>query len=297
MDENSSKTLICIGDIHGFLDKMKSLWSNLESEMGKKKLHESIVVFLGDYCDKGPDTKGVLDWLISVKKSRPTGSTIFLAGNHDFAMASYLGCIPADNIPEFYNLDNTKDSNFTKGFFSHYVSEIGMHYMGRRWGGSTSYKPKSTFESYGVDFKYTMETREFFINAVPDEHKKFLKDLVWMYEIDLPHCDPKKIVCIHAGIGQNNVKEQLEAIKNRNIFEPNHYVDGINNGRMHFMSGRKEVLKTPEEFKDNLLLISGHHGRRFLSSNRIIMDVGGGKEKNPIEAIILPGRKIISSDS
>ena len=49
------------------------------------------VVFLGDYCDRGPDTRGVLEWLVALYAQREAaraGSTILLAGNHDLGMAA-----------------------------------------------------------------------------------------------------------------------------------------------------------------------------------------------------------------
>ncbi len=287
--------LICIGDIHGYLDKIKSLWTNLELALGEDVLNDAIVVFLGDYCDKGPDTKGVLDWIIDIKEKRRPDSTICLAGNHDFGMAAYLGCIPADNIPEDFNLDTTRNPKFTKGYFKYDVGKQGMHYMGRRWGGSESYKPRTTFDSYDIDLQFTVESRQALKAAVPHKHKEFLQNMVWIYETNMNTLDPSRIICTHAGIGQYNVDKQIIAMKNRDIFDINHYSNEINNGRMYFLSGRNDVLHTPSEFNNNVLLISGHHGRRVIKPNRIIMDKGAGKVDNNIEAIILPSKVIISS--
>jgi hypothetical protein len=45
--------------------------------------------------DRGPNTKGLIDWLIALKAQREaevgTGGTHFIAGNHDFAMAAFIG--------------------------------------------------------------------------------------------------------------------------------------------------------------------------------------------------------------
>lgn len=66
-------------------------------------------IFLGDYVDRGPDSRGVIDWLISLRdatESKGQGAgkvggqagccdVTFLAGNHDLAMAMFLGlCVP-----------------------------------------------------------------------------------------------------------------------------------------------------------------------------------------------------------
>jgi len=61
--------VICIGDVHGNLKQMKMLWKVLQRRYSKETLQRANIVFLGDYCDRGPDTKGVLDWLIKLKKA------------------------------------------------------------------------------------------------------------------------------------------------------------------------------------------------------------------------------------
>ena len=67
------KTFV-IGDIHGHLQALNALLDVVP--FGQ----DDILIFLGDYVDKGPDTKGVLERLVDFS-SRP--NTIFLRGNHD----------------------------------------------------------------------------------------------------------------------------------------------------------------------------------------------------------------------
>lgn len=69
-----SDNIVAIGDIHGCLKSMKSLWEKLEPH--KDALH----VFIGDYIDRGPDSKGVVDFLIEKQNER---KCIFLRGNHE----------------------------------------------------------------------------------------------------------------------------------------------------------------------------------------------------------------------
>lgn len=72
---------IAIGDIHGCLDPLQRLIETL------KPNPFDTLVFLGDYMDRGPDSKGVIDYLIELKK---THSCIFLLGNHEVLMLDYL---------------------------------------------------------------------------------------------------------------------------------------------------------------------------------------------------------------
>ncbi|MEO1450853.1 MAG: metallophosphoesterase family protein [Bacteroidota bacterium] len=69
--------IYAIGDIHGSLAALKTLFKQGNIQEGDK------VIFLGDYVDKGPDSKGVLDWLID---RRDTYDFTFLLGNHEIMM-------------------------------------------------------------------------------------------------------------------------------------------------------------------------------------------------------------------
>lgn len=64
-----------IGDIHGHLDQLKELvkFANIKPT--------DTLVTLGDYIDRGPDSKGVIDWLLNYK-----GKLVTLKGNHEEMM-------------------------------------------------------------------------------------------------------------------------------------------------------------------------------------------------------------------
>lgn len=70
--------LFAIGDIHGHLTALDALLAALPAKK------DDLLIFLGDYVDKGPDVHGVLERLIEIGLSRP--NTIFLRGNHDQLM-------------------------------------------------------------------------------------------------------------------------------------------------------------------------------------------------------------------
>lgn len=48
------------------------------------------VVFLGDYVDRGEDSRAVLNCLIGLEAEFPSIQWIFLAGNHEAAMLGFL---------------------------------------------------------------------------------------------------------------------------------------------------------------------------------------------------------------
>lgn len=69
-----SKKIVAIGDIHGCLKSLKALWDKLEPHS------DATHIFIGDYIDRGPDSKGVVDFLLSKQHER---ECVFLRGNHE----------------------------------------------------------------------------------------------------------------------------------------------------------------------------------------------------------------------
>lgn len=68
-----------IGDIHGCLEPLHRLIAQLRLSEADE------VVFLGDYVDRGPDSKGVIDYLLTLR-----GRYIFLMGNHERMFLDFL---------------------------------------------------------------------------------------------------------------------------------------------------------------------------------------------------------------
>lgn len=95
---------LAIGDIHGCLAPLELLWKTLAPTAEDK------VIFIGDYVDRGPDSKGVIDFCLGLPDEL---DVTFLGGNHEekFQLA---------------NIDSTE--------LDHWLSA---------WGGG------ATLESYG----------------------------------------------------------------------------------------------------------------------------------------------------
>lgn len=76
-----------IGDIHGRLDLLgrlrRKILNDAETKEGPHK-----IVFLGDYVDRGPDGKGVLDYLMS--EPFDDFEHVFLRGNHEDMLVGSL---------------------------------------------------------------------------------------------------------------------------------------------------------------------------------------------------------------
>jgi serine/threonine protein phosphatase 1 len=73
---------IAIGDIHGCLEPLQRLVETLQ-RLVEQLPPEKPLVFLGDYIDRGPQSAGVVQYLIALGKRRPCH---FLMGNHELLM-------------------------------------------------------------------------------------------------------------------------------------------------------------------------------------------------------------------
>lgn len=79
-----------IGDIHGHCECLKALLKKLgyveSAGAFRYPGNERIVVFLGDYVDRGPKVRETMNL---VRSMREAGSAIALMGNHEFNMLSF----------------------------------------------------------------------------------------------------------------------------------------------------------------------------------------------------------------
>lgn len=88
------KRIYAIGDIHGRLDLLKDIVSRIKVDLAERPVANHQVVTLGDYCDRGPDGKGVYDLLIKLAREQ---DWLCLRGNHDQYILEALAN-PADVI-------------------------------------------------------------------------------------------------------------------------------------------------------------------------------------------------------
>jgi serine/threonine protein phosphatase 1 len=74
-----------VGDIHGCADELRCLIDQLPLTGGDQ------LVFLGDYIDRGPASMEVVSFLLSLSQKFDRVEFIFLKGNHEDMLLSYLG--------------------------------------------------------------------------------------------------------------------------------------------------------------------------------------------------------------
>jgi serine/threonine protein phosphatase 1 len=83
---NDNTRLYVIGDIHGRLDLLDRLIDEIDRD-AKEQGANCLTVTLGDYIDRGPDSRGVLDRLLS---NPFPGDYVALKGNHEALLQSFL---------------------------------------------------------------------------------------------------------------------------------------------------------------------------------------------------------------
>ena len=79
--------IYAVGDIHGRADLLLETIARIDEDLERRPIGHAIEVYLGDYIDRGPDSKSVID-LLSVRlvKSR----AVCLRGNHEALMEDFL---------------------------------------------------------------------------------------------------------------------------------------------------------------------------------------------------------------
>lgn len=149
-----------VGDIHGRLDLLRTLHAKIRQDSETAR-GDRIVVYIGDYVDRGDDSKGVIDELLADPLAG--FEPIYLKGNHEEALLNFL------EHPE----------------------------VARDW---FSFGGDAAVMSYGVPVipgaltdERLLDMQAAFRDALPDAHLRFLSDLRLFYEIG-------DYLCVHAGI-------------------------------------------------------------------------------------------------
>lgn len=76
-----------IGDVHGYSDLLDALHARIRAHAEAAGIKRRVLVHLGDYVDRGPDSKGVLERLAA---SWPGWERVDLMGNHESLMLDFI---------------------------------------------------------------------------------------------------------------------------------------------------------------------------------------------------------------
>ncbi len=79
-----------IGDVHGRLDLLQRLLRSIREDAAQAKAARKSLVYLGDYIDRGPESKGVIDLLLSRPMREAGFEEIPIMGNHEDILLQFL---------------------------------------------------------------------------------------------------------------------------------------------------------------------------------------------------------------
>ena len=83
--------IYAIGDIHGRVDLLDRLLNRIDADLAANPISISIEVYLGDYIDRGPASRDVIDRLVARDR---TFRAVFLKGNHETYLTSFVANPP-----------------------------------------------------------------------------------------------------------------------------------------------------------------------------------------------------------
>jgi len=170
--------IYAIGDIHGCLDSLRQVQKNIRQDLLNRPHPHPITIYLGDFIDRGPDSRGVIENLIA--EDAASHHTHMMFGNHDEMLLTYLKDPSVPIRPNGPKVDKI-----------HWLHELG--------GGA------ETLRSYGVGGASDDDphaTHAAFVAALPQTHLRFFENL----ELYVRH---GSYLFVHAGVNPDaTLKEQ-----------------------------------------------------------------------------------------
>ena len=183
---------IAITDIHGEKSKLDSVLAQIEPT------DNDVYVFMGDYIDRGPDSKGVIDRVIEWGENH---RCVYLIGSHEYALLhassdeyykflfdNYGGPATVRSYGSFDNIFKTH-GDFFRNLKFYYLTE------------------KYLFVHAGINPNYPLEEQDevdlVYIRGkfIYSKHKLPQKIIFGHTEFDEPYIDDDKI-CIDTGCGK-----------------------------------------------------------------------------------------------
>ena len=164
-----------IGDIHGCLSELTSLHKKILTQKNFD-VKEDLLIYLGDYIDRGKNSKQVIDQILKLKKDKI--NIINLMGNHDQFLIDFL-------LNKRNNIENWLNFGADQTFRSYNIEIVEFI--------------KDGFEDKVID-----RLRDHFLNNIEESHIDFFKNLELSYST-------KNYLFVHAGINpQKKLSEQTK---------------------------------------------------------------------------------------
>lgn len=186
--ENYSQ-VFAVGDIHGCKDLLDNIHNQILKRSSKKK-GKKLIVYLGDYIDRGSNIKGTIQTLIDFQPKN--FSKVFLLGNHEQMLLDFI--------------TDSRNSSYI------WISNGGLE----------------TLLSYGLDLSnyidnsmhlsFDKKIKNKFLKLIPKSHMDFFNTLNINYTW-------KNYLFVHAGVNPDisldkQEKETMIWTREKHFFKP-----------------------------------------------------------------------------
>ena len=167
--------IFAIGDIHGCISRLNTMMTMLDINAEKDTL-----VFIGDYIDRGPDAKGVVDAILDIRRN--FNNVVCLLGNHEQMLLNYY-------------LENRDEELFMHNGGMSTIISYGFTPGERK----LLHMPDTHMEFFTTLQPYFVKDQYIFVHAglragIPMNEQN-IEDLLWIrYEFINSHYDFGKVV-------------------------------------------------------------------------------------------------------
>lgn len=178
--------VLAIGDVHGCYNALMTLLHEV------RLTGDDQLVFLGDYIDRGPASKSVVEWMISEQKK---SSAVFLRGNHEVMILEARSDPEKENLWRTYGGFETLES-YSAQYLASWSFEI----------------PRSHWDFFNRTAPYFQTARHIFVHACIDSELDMEEQPAWLlhwefFERIRPHKSGKKVICGHTAQRSGQIKD------------------------------------------------------------------------------------------
>jgi serine/threonine protein phosphatase 1 len=167
---------LAIGDIHGCRTALETLISFVNPTSDDQ------FIFLGDYVNRGPDSRGVIEFLLNLKNSH---RCVFLRGNHEIMTLDA-------------RQERTRGSTMNLALGGELIRSYGYTGKGDWW----HLIPAAHWQFIEQTARYFETNRHIFVHGALDADMDLAEQPDWIifwerFDTIRPHKSGKKVICGH----------------------------------------------------------------------------------------------------
>ena len=210
---NSISQVFAIGDIHGCNSLLKKIHKKVLTK-SEKVMGNKILIYLGDYIDRGSKVKETIDTIINFKPMN--FKCVFLRGNHDQMLLDFVNSKPESLTVWLYN----GGAETLKSYCGREISDDLLNSSSKKQQIREKFikaLPKKHLHFFnGLQFSYTWKDY-FFVHAGIDPSRPLSKqrktDMIWTRTPKfLASNQPFEKIIVHGHTPSKNVEKKINRI-------------------------------------------------------------------------------------